>query len=199
MAEETVLGGVINFMTSLGFYDVILPFLLVFSLVYAILDKTAVLGKEDNKPKKNLNAMIAFVVGLLVVAVKPLVEGINKALGNIVVLMIVGVFFMATIGVFLKAGEEFTLTSKKGWWSFMMIAVFVGIVLIFLDAFRAPSGRTWLSEIFNFIGLSWTSQSVATILFLVGVGGFVYWVMKSGNSGKSSGGSSGTGGAGGTG
>jgi hypothetical protein len=81
MAEEaTVFGGVIDFITRLGFYDVLLPFLLTFTIVYAILDKTKVFGVEkigeDKVGKRNLNSIVAFVMGLLVVFVKPLVRAI---------------------------------------------------------------------------------------------------------------------------
>ena len=62
----------IEFLAKLGVYDVVLPFLLVFTIVFAILDKTKMLGVEKGKDdreytKKNLNAMIAFVMGFFVV------------------------------------------------------------------------------------------------------------------------------------
>ena len=46
MAEETAFRQVINVLVDLGVYDVILPFLLVFTIVFAILEKTKVLGLE---------------------------------------------------------------------------------------------------------------------------------------------------------
>ena len=64
---QTVLGGTIDFLGRLGVYDVLLPFLLVFTLVFAFLEKTKVLGVEIVKDKagnehtytrKNLNAII---------------------------------------------------------------------------------------------------------------------------------------------
>ena len=38
--------GAIAFMDKLGVYDVVLPFLLVFTLIYAFLEKTKVFGVE---------------------------------------------------------------------------------------------------------------------------------------------------------
>ena len=44
--------------------DFVYPFLLVFFIVFAILDKTKLLGGD----KKQLNAMLAFVIGLIFVS-----------------------------------------------------------------------------------------------------------------------------------
>ena len=68
---ETVLGGVLGFFRELGVYDVLLPFILVFTITFAILERTKLFGTEkDSKnvdhTKKNLNAMVAFVVAFLV-------------------------------------------------------------------------------------------------------------------------------------
>ena len=45
------------------FKDYILPFLLVFVLVFAVLERTKLFGEE----KRQLNAITAFVIGLIVV------------------------------------------------------------------------------------------------------------------------------------
>ena len=46
MVRESVLGGVIDVFERIGVYDVVLPFILVFTIVFAILEKTRVLGVE---------------------------------------------------------------------------------------------------------------------------------------------------------
>ena len=55
-----------NFLGALeswGLTDVLLPFLLIFTLVFAVLQKTEILGDD----KKNFNVIIALVLGLLFV------------------------------------------------------------------------------------------------------------------------------------
>ena len=98
MVEETVFRGVIEFFGELGIYDVVLPFLLVFTIVFAILEKTRVLGTEEingkKYSKKNLNAIASFVIAFLVVASTKLVAVINQALANIVLLLLLVVFFL---------------------------------------------------------------------------------------------------------
>ena len=53
----TVLGGVLDFFKELGIYDVVLPFILVFTIMFAILERTKIFGTEGEKKftKKNLN------------------------------------------------------------------------------------------------------------------------------------------------
>jgi len=52
----------IRLLESWGIADVLLPFLLIFTIVFAVLQKTKILGD-----RKNFNVIIALVVGLAVV------------------------------------------------------------------------------------------------------------------------------------
>lgn len=128
----------IAFFVNLGVYDVVLPFLLVFVLIFAMLEKTRVLGSEKNKEtgdmvtKKNLNSMVAFVTGFLVIASSELVRVVNEVMANTVLLLLLSVLFLMLAGSFHK-DEEFFL--KEGMWRTMfMVIMFVGIILIFLNA-----------------------------------------------------------------
>lgn len=51
------------FLVQLGLLDVVLPFVLVFTVIYALLQRTKVLGVEKGRPKAKLNALVAFVLG----------------------------------------------------------------------------------------------------------------------------------------
>ncbi len=100
----TVLGNVLDFFRTLGVYDVLLPFILTFTIMFAILERTKLFGTEGPKDKevtkKNLNAMVSFVVAFLVVASSKLVEVITKVSSEIVVLLLLIVFFTMMIGTF---------------------------------------------------------------------------------------------------
>ena len=50
----SVFGDSINFLVKLGVYDIILPFLLVFVLVFALLEKTKILGTDKVKNKEGV-------------------------------------------------------------------------------------------------------------------------------------------------
>ncbi|MBI2652090.1 hypothetical protein HYX00_01375, partial [Candidatus Woesearchaeota archaeon] len=62
-AQAFGLEGFIEVLDRWRVADVLLPFLLIFVIVFAILQKTKILGDS----KKNLNVVVAIVVGLLVV------------------------------------------------------------------------------------------------------------------------------------
>jgi hypothetical protein len=173
MAESSVFGGAIEFLDRLGVYDVVLPFLLVFTIVFAILDKTRILGvdKIENKEytKKNLNAIIAFVISFLVVASTTLVRVINEVVANIVLLMVLVISFIMLVGVFHGTGEA-TLKDHPGWAKFFMAVVFIVIIMIFLQALG------WLQLLINFITLTDDFDWVATLVLLVIVIAFMLFI-----------------------
>ena len=98
MVEASGFRGVIEFLGDLGVYDIILPFLLVFTIVFAILEKTKILGVEkiDGREltKKNLNSMVAFIMSFLVIASTQLVSVINEVMANVVLLLILAICFL---------------------------------------------------------------------------------------------------------
>lgn len=176
----------IVFFETLGIYDVVLPFLLVFSLMFAILEKTKILGLEKKldlrggewKPspemtRKNLNAMISFVVAFLVVASTKLVAIINQTLANVVLLLILSFCFLLLMGSFAEEKDKpFALT--PGWATFMKIIMALGIFLIFFNALG------WLDIAYKWVVQNWDTTSFMTlalfvivVLIMVGVtGGF---------------------------
>ncbi len=175
VAEEPVFRGAIEFLEKIGVFTVVLPFLLVFTIVFAILEKTRVLGTEEIEgktySKKNLNAIVSFVVALLVVASTRLVAVINTALANIVLLLLLAVFFLVLVGSFFKE-EGGVFLEKGGWRTLFMLIMFFGIVIIFLDAldWLRP---TW-SYLTTHIGTQWIGSLILLVLIIV----FIIYVTK---------------------
>jgi hypothetical protein len=174
MAEESIFRGVLIFLDKLGIYDVVLPFLLVFTIIFAILEKTKVLGVEKVEgkevTKKNINSMVSFVIAFLVVASTKLVAVINETMANIVLLLLLAISFLLLVGVFFGS-KEFTLESYPGWTKFFMVLMFIGIVLIFLNALD------WLKYLFA-IFVYWNTQWAATIILLIIILAFIAYVVK---------------------
>lgn len=50
-----------------GFLDAVLPFLLIFIIIFAILQKVALFKSEGDKPDKRINGMLGLIIGLMVV------------------------------------------------------------------------------------------------------------------------------------
>ena len=176
------LGKAIEFFRDFGLFDVVLPFLLVFTIVFAILEKTRILGtvktKEGELPNKNLNSMVAFVVGLLVVATANVVRTINESLPNIVILIVASVSFLLMIGVFLKT-EELDFASKhKYWYRTFMIFMFIAVIAIFLNSIYDPQGNSFLEIALFFLIENWSSAVVTAVIFLAVIIGAILYITK---------------------
>lgn len=79
-----------------GFYETVLPFLLVFVLVFAILEKINIFGPKSSR----FNGVIALVIGLLLVRQGDLVAFINSYLPNVSAVIVVFLGFLILLGIF---------------------------------------------------------------------------------------------------
>lgn len=172
VAEALKLEGFVRTLENWGLTDVMLPFLLIFVIVYAILQKTKILGEG----RKNLNVIIAVVVGLLVVI--PHVTGrfpadsdpvliINDALPQVSIVLVAVVFLLILIGVF---GQDYVFlgVSMPGW---IALVSFITILLIFGGSagwWDAGFGTT----LENFFG----TEGVAIFIMLVVFGLIIAWI-----------------------
>jgi hypothetical protein len=150
---------VFQWLVDFGIVDVILPFLLVFTLTYAVLQKTRVLGEEDNKPKKRLNAMLAFVMGFFAVLATHMLNVVNILLGYLVLLMIVGLLLAVVLGL---VGAEGGHTNK------LFIALMIILFALFVFYGLARAGI--IDEQRFFDTLFWPVVALAvlgTVLYVV--------------------------------
>jgi len=165
---------VIEFFQDIGLYDVVLPFLLVFTIVFAILEKTRVFGTEkiegNEYTKKNLNAVTAFVIAFFVVASSKLVEIITTVSSYTVILLMLSILFLLLVGSFMKEGEGGFLTGN--WNYFFMIMMFVGIVLIFIYALG------WWDSIWGFFQFRTGGEVVGSIILIVIIVLFIWYIVK---------------------
>jgi len=81
--------------------NTILPFLLVFALVFAILEKTKILGDG----KKQVDAIVALVIGLLVVSFANYTHIIVSLSVFLAVVLVVILVFMLLFGAFFEPGK----------------------------------------------------------------------------------------------
>lgn len=79
-----------NFLQNTLFKDIILPFLLVFTIVFAILEKTELLGKG----KHQINAIIGFVIGAIFISYANLIGKMQDMTAFLVVALFILFIFM---------------------------------------------------------------------------------------------------------
>ncbi len=175
------LEGFMKMLESWGLTDVLLPFLLIFTIVFAILQKTKILGDG----KKNFNVVIALVLALSVVIPHvtgsypggtDVVEMLNKALPNVSIVAVAFVMLLILIGLF-GAESRWLGASLSGW---IAIASFIIIIYIFGGAagwWGRKGSWGWFN---NFFG----SDSVAIIIMVLIFGVIIWYITKPDTKGE---------------
>jgi len=178
---ETVLGGVMEFFRGLGVFDILLPFILVFTIMFAILERTRILGAEkDGGTRKNLNAMASFVVSFLVVASAQIVAVVTQVSSQIIIVLLLVVFIIMLVGT-MRTNEDLSKGDwlKEGWVKVPLIAIAsLSTLAIFLNALKTSSGMSWLDVIWNWLGQFYTNSAVAAVILVVVLIIFMYWITK---------------------
>ena len=155
----------IQSLESWGVADVLLPFLLIFTVVYAVMQKTEIMGKD----KKNLNIIIALVLGLSVViphvtdsypAGADVVDMINVALPQIGLVAVAFIMLLILVGIY---GGEWIGTSLSGW-----MALISGIAVLVI--FGGVAGWWESGWLYNIFGEDAISLFVMLIIF-----GLIIW------------------------
>ncbi|MEJ2267919.1 MAG: hypothetical protein P8X70_02495 [Nanoarchaeota archaeon] len=137
------------------FKEFILPFLLSFILVFALLEKTKILGEN----KKILNAVIAFVAGItLVTAIFPK-EVITNLILFLTISMIV-VFIVMGLWTFIVEDDSSFKSSKVIKW-FLIIGVGIGLLFLIIWTLRVQTGLLdWISD------REWASPFWTNLIFI---------------------------------
>ena len=80
------------------------------------------------------------------------------------------IFFLILVGSFFKEGEGVFLEGR--WRIFFMTFMFIGIVLIFLQALD------WLAPFWDFMQDNWEMQWVSSLILIVFIVAFMYFVTR---------------------
>ena len=177
---STPLGRAVEFLRDFGLFDVIVPFILVFTIVFAILEKTMIFGKqkigETEYPQKNLNGAIAFVIAMIVVATANVVSIINAALPNIILVSVISVSFLILIGVFWQTGELDFRTAHKRLYGFFVFLLLLIVLGIFFAAMPYKDSRL-LMRVVNYGLNNANGAIVGSLIMLIAVVGIVWFLM----------------------
>jgi hypothetical protein len=156
MVQETILQNWI-------FTRFALPFLLIFFIVFGILEKTKLFGPD----KKQLNAFIAFVIGLILVgATSPTLTISNLILFLTVAIVVLFVALLLWGFVAGEKGLEFEKAPKALKW-FIGIVIVVAVIIALLWALGTEV--TVFETVSDFLFKSDWSKSFWTNLSFVAV------------------------------
>lgn len=137
------------------FNEIVLPFALVFTLIFAILEKSKILGEG----KHQINSIISLVSAFILVGV-PLARGvILQVIPIIAVLAVLILVFMIIIGFVGGTTKEGNLNKGLG----IAIGIIAGIVLIV--AVMWSTG--WLNKLIQFGKMPQASIFWQSVVFIV--------------------------------
>lgn len=153
--------------------DTFLPFLLVFVIIFAILEKTKVLGVEKKEiagtahdiPKTKLNTLLAAIFGAMVVIPhvmnlyppnRDIVTIINTALPNMAAILVAVVLTLLMVSMLTGSDHKFV----ESWIPYVALAI---VVYVF------GAAADWWGAIFPL-----TDETISLVLILL-IFGLVFW------------------------
>lgn len=161
---------------NFGLTDALLPFLLIFILIFATLQKTNILGAG----KKNFNIMIATIIGLLVIIPhitntyppgRDVVEIINTSLPQVSLIAVAVIMALLLIG--LLGGESKWLGgSLSGWIALLAFGV---VIYVF-----GSSMNLWDNMFSDWLGPDTSSLIVIILVFAI----IVWYITRDASSEK---------------
>lgn len=115
---------------QIGFFDYILPFLLIFALVFGILTKINIF-----KENKAINAIIALAVGLMALQFGFVSQFFSEILPKLGIGLMIILIFLILVGLFLNP-------KNKGMMG-LMFGIGIIIVIVILAKTAGNFGWTW--------------------------------------------------------
>ena len=121
--------------------------------------------------------MVAFCVSFFVIASAELVQIITQVSAQIVILLLLSIFFLLLVGSFYAESEEpFSLSDP--WKLTFTIIMFLGIIAIFLMAIKTRDGTPWLEWFMGYVYHNASSTMVASVILMLIIVGFMFWIVR---------------------
>jgi len=125
-----VFEAVLDLLAEFGFFRVVLPFLLIFAIFYAVIYKTGILGKPGDPWTRNIAAIISLVAAFLVISYTPVVEALAVLIPHASFLLVVTMLFLMLLAFIVPKWEE--KVEKASWWwilaAIVLFVIFLAIV-----------------------------------------------------------------------
>ncbi len=164
-----------DLLTGYGIVDILLPFLLVFTIVYAVLQKTKIVGEG----KKNFNVIISLILGLLFVV--PHITGsyplgydpvnvLNQSLPSISLVAVAAIMLLLLLGIFSTTFSEVAAP-------IIAIVAIIFVIYIFGSALNVWTGP---SDVFGW----WTDETTEILLIILVFGVLVWFITRDDKSSK---------------
>ena len=157
------IGNLLAYWEQVGFFSYVLPFLLIFALVYGILTRTQIF--KDNRA---VNGILALTVGLLSLQFDFVPIFFSEIFPRLGVALSIILVILILLGLFMDP--------DKSWPGYFMFGIATIIIIVVLVQTAGYLG--W------YAGYFWY-DNWPLILFLIVVGGSLAWLVSSGGRNRS--------------
>lgn len=161
----------VTMLEGMGFFDYVLPFMLIFVLLYAILRKTKVLSDE-----KQINATAALVMSLFVLyfaKMTPIGPFLSFFLGRGSIMIVVLVMAVAISVFFAKAIEPVSPFKDPKTLNLAVLAI-----VVFGTFSAISSSPMWSEVVFGTANVGIGGGTMTSIAVLAAIGAFIAWAVR---------------------
>ncbi len=169
MAITTSITEILNQWAAMGVFSYVFPFLLIFAVVFGILQKARIFG--DAEKTKGINAIIALAIGFLSLQFDFVSTFFATIFPRFGIGLAVFLVLIIAIGFFYNPDDD-NDKSKVAWIGFL---VGIGVVV-----WAITNWNFWMSGNYN---ISWWLQEYfwPLIILVVVIGGII-WIIRSGDN-----------------
>ncbi len=134
-AGGTFFGDMLQRFESLGGYEIVLPFLLVFTVLFALLQKIKILGED----KKNLNVILSLILSLIFITQTQLVNYLYSFLPKVSLVVLVGIMLLMLMGLFSRDNDAISFAH-----GIAVVLAVVGLVWALIPGSLMLNWPRWL-------------------------------------------------------
>lgn len=185
VAQEGVIGSVLETWRKFGIFDFVLPFMLVFAIVYGILEQTKLFGE---KVGKSVNAIIAFTIAMTTTLTGWFIGFVTGFLPWVSVISIIIVTGLMLVAIFAKDFPGLIEAHKKEVLTYGAVIVMLSLGAVLLWLGSPILEQLDLEGLLTKIGL--TISDVWGIVFFMAFIAALYLIGTGGKLKKGSGGTS---------
>lgn len=160
--------GLVQSWQQLGFYDIVLPFLLVFTISFAVLEKVKIFGTTAKK----MNVVIALVIAFLFLQNSYLIFILQRFLPNMSIVMIVVLMFLLLVGI-VGGQQGFQGFTGAALNVAFFLAIIITLVALSTDFFPGASGYGILGWFYVLFPDPGTQSAVILVVMIIAIVAFV--------------------------
>lgn len=161
-------------LTNLGFYDFLLPWLFTFAIVYGLLVKANLFGKNDK-----ISGVIALVAAFFVTAVSgPAIADFFTTMFGGATILLTGILVIILLAVILGFNSNVFANFKRGHYATLAVILILGAALFLTATGAQIAGINTLTD----------STTISMIFVLILIILMVYIIVGGGDGGAPAGG-----------